>query len=241
MMLLPVISILAFLAIPLRVTACEGDCIVGTTNAMRNNYKAPVQCVVQTIGQEIIDRFGLVSQDSKTLSPDSLLAPVMKTYRNTSYSDLETNIFPGYFHGKCQDVDGVDPDGCPNPDCPVVCGTPGSIVHFYSIFCEIAHNTTAQSLASSVSPPSASYRALEDRVAAQMPQPRLGGPGPQNLRYRRSTVFPGDKPSVSPSFVPDLRNILDQIPIVLTDCCGGPGLPLCTWEKKMKALILSYP
>lgn len=192
-------------------------------------------------GQEIIDRFRLVSQDSKTLSPDSLLAPIMKTYGNTSYSVLETRIFPGFFHGKCQNASNVDPPGCPKPDCPVVCGTPGSMVHFYSKFCELAHDAIAQSLASAVSPHSASYRALEDSVAAQMPQPRFGGPGPQMLRYRRPTVFAGDERSVSPSFVPDLRSILEQIPMVLTDCCGGSELPLCTWKKKMEALILSYP
>ncbi|OJA19198.1 hypothetical protein AZE42_10786 [Rhizopogon vesiculosus] len=31
---------------------------------------------------------------------------------------LETAIFPRYFHGKCQDANGVDAPGCPNPDCP---------------------------------------------------------------------------------------------------------------------------
>jgi hypothetical protein len=170
---------------------------------------------------------------------------MMKAYRNQSFSHLKTNMFPGFFHGKCQ-VDGVDPEGCPNPDCPVVCGTPGSIVHFYSTFCQIAYNTSSDSLMSSVSPSSASYRALENNVAAHMPKLEMG-PGPQILRFRRSILFAGDETaSVSPvnteeNFVPVLRSILDQIPAVLEDCCGGPDLSLCRWESKMKALILSYP
>ncbi|KAJ6595643.1 hypothetical protein DFH09DRAFT_144222 [Mycena vulgaris] len=243
-MLLPILSILAFLAVPLRVTACEDECPVGITNALVANYQRPVKCVAEQIGQEIIDRLGLVPQGSTKLSPDSLLAPVMKAYRNDSFSDLETSIFPGFFHGKCQ-IDGVDPEGCPNPDCPVVCGTPGSIVHFFSIFSQIAHNTTVDSLMSSVSPRSPSYLALEKSVVAHK-RTLETGPGPQILRFRRSLLFTNDAPSVSPianqeDIVPVLRNILEQIPMALEDCCGGSDIPLCRWEKKMKTLILSYP
>ncbi|KZV75881.1 hypothetical protein PENSPDRAFT_680614 [Peniophora sp. CONT] len=35
------------------------------------------------------------------------------------------------FRGKYQQDDG-EPEGCPNPDCPVVCGIPGSLVDIYS-------------------------------------------------------------------------------------------------------------
>ncbi|KAJ7485544.1 hypothetical protein FB451DRAFT_1083002 [Mycena latifolia] len=241
-MLLSLISILALFVV--RATACEDECPVGITNALVANYQRPVKCVIETIGQEIIDTLGLVTQGSTKLSPDSLLAPIMKAYRNNSYSDLETNIFPRYFHGKCQ-VNGVDPKGCPNPDCPVVCGTPGSIVHFYSTFTQIAYNTTLDSLLSCVSPHSASYRAFEKGVAAHLGELETG-PGPQILRFRRSLLFADNEPSVSPianqeNFVPILRGMLEQIPMALEDCCGGSDLPLCIWETKMKALILSYP
>ncbi|KAJ7691769.1 hypothetical protein B0H17DRAFT_1010882 [Mycena rosella] len=243
-MLLSLISILALLATPLRVTACEDECPVGITNALVANYQRPVKCVTEKIGQKIINKLGLVAQDSTTLSPDSLLAPMMKAYRNTSYTDLNTNIFPGFFHGKCQ-VDGVDPVGCPNPDCPVVCGTPGSIVHFFSTFSQIGYNTTSDSLMSCVSPHSASYSALEKSVAAHLPKSEMG-PGPQILRFRRSLVFANDEPSVSSianreNFVSVLRSILEQIPMALEDCCGGLDRPLCLWERALKTLILSYP
>ena len=58
---------------------------------------------------------------------------------------METAIFPSYFHGKCQ-VNGVNPPGCPNPDCPVVCGTPGSLVHFFPTLRGIAYNQTRKRL-----------------------------------------------------------------------------------------------
>lgn len=51
-----------------------------------------------------------------------LIAPINSHWHNTIYDQTEKAIFPGYFHGKCQRViDGVlkDPEGCPNPDCPV--------------------------------------------------------------------------------------------------------------------------
>ena len=48
-----------------------------------------------------------------------LLRPVTDAYKSDAYNGMETAIFPSYFHGKCQQ-DGVDPPGCPNPDCPVV-------------------------------------------------------------------------------------------------------------------------
>ena len=56
------------------------------------------------------------------------LQPITQTYANRSYDGMEHAIFPSFFHGKCLDSKGREPDGCPNPDCPIVCGTPGSLV-----------------------------------------------------------------------------------------------------------------
>ena len=76
---------------------------------------------------------------------------------------METAIFPSYFHGKCQ-RNGVDPAGCPNPDCPVVCGTPGSLVHFYPKLRYIAYNQTRALLADLAAPGSQSYEKAESAV-----------------------------------------------------------------------------
>lgn len=79
---------------------------------------------------------------------------------------METAIFPSYFHGKCQrfSKDGQDPPGCPNPDCPVVCGTPGSLVHFYSTLRLIAFNETRSLLEGFVKPGSHPYKQIEQLI-----------------------------------------------------------------------------
>lgn len=58
------------------------------------------------------------------------LQPIYDCIDASAFNETLTAVFPGKFHGKCQ-INGVNPPGCPNPDCPVVCGTPGSMVHFY--------------------------------------------------------------------------------------------------------------
>ena len=70
------------------------------------------------------------------------LEPIQAAYRTQAYQNMETGIFPSYFHGKCLDKNGQEPAGCPKPDCPVVCGTPGSMVHFYPRLRFIAFNQT---------------------------------------------------------------------------------------------------
>ena len=43
------IRLLVLLAVPVTVLACEGDCIVGITNAWLGNYTRPVNTVLNTI------------------------------------------------------------------------------------------------------------------------------------------------------------------------------------------------
>lgn len=109
-------------------------------------------------------------QISQTLLPaerhsDSMsyLRPIISTYKDNSYDGMRTAIFPSYFHGKCQ-RNGVDPPGCPNPDCPVVCGTPGSLVHFYPTLRFIAYNHTRSSLQRLCSPGNDAYERVERAV-----------------------------------------------------------------------------
>ena len=91
------------------------------------------------------------------------LRPISEKYWNDAYNGMETAIFPSYFHGKCQQ-DGVDPPGCPNPDCPVVCGTPGSLVHFYGKLRYIAFNQTRHLLDTIATPGSDAYNQVEQNV-----------------------------------------------------------------------------
>ncbi|RPD61479.1 hypothetical protein L227DRAFT_574555 [Lentinus tigrinus ALCF2SS1-6] len=107
----------------------------------------------------------------------------MSAYEKQSYSGMEDAIFPSFFHGKCLDDDGNTPPGCPNPDCPVVCGTPGSMVHFYSKLRYIAFNQTYHLLEALAAPGSDTYQKVEDMVMAAAKQ------SPQKRRIY-SRVFP---------------------------------------------------
>ncbi|KAJ7185480.1 hypothetical protein C8R46DRAFT_1185202 [Mycena filopes] len=226
------LSVLAFMAIPLRVVACEGDCIVDITNAFLGNYSYVVETVMAQTGDAIIRELNLTD-----LSPKELMHPIMTAYANESYMSLETAIFPGYFHGKCQDLQtGVDPEGCPNPDCPVVCGTPGSLVHFYSKLRYIAFNDTRHLLASCAS---ASTSSVEDIAFTHQPRSNSDTTlAPRILRFRRAAT----EPSASREDVNRVvQDALKKIPDQMNVTCGGSGYPNCSWEKAMKEYILTFP
>ncbi|KAF8190420.1 hypothetical protein K438DRAFT_1832043, partial [Mycena galopus ATCC 62051] len=110
-MRLSFLSVSVFLAVPLLVGACEGDCITDTTAAMRTNYENPVHYVLEDIAQKIIDKL----LPGSTESPSALIQPL-----------LAARHIPRLLSRQVP-TNGIDPKGCPNPDCPVVCGTPGSI------------------------------------------------------------------------------------------------------------------
>ncbi|VDC00193.1 unnamed protein product [Peniophora sp. CBMAI 1063] len=148
-----------FAALASTARACEGACIVGVTDVWLSNYTAVVQNVFDQTSKAIAER--LVPNHAGDAS--SYLRPLAEQYNNASYDGMEKAIFPSYFHGKCQQ-DGVEPEGCPNPDCPVVCGTPGSLVHFYSTLRFIAFNQTRTLLQDIMSPGSPGYQQLEDAV-----------------------------------------------------------------------------
>ena len=84
---------------------------------------------------------------------------------------MEAAIFPHYFHGKCLDAAGNEPAGCPNPDCPIVCGTPGSLVHFFPKLRYIAFNQTYHLLKTLSTPGTPTYAAVEKAVLAASDSP----------------------------------------------------------------------
>jgi len=170
---------------------------------------------------------------------------------------METAIFPRYFHGKCQ-RDGVEPPGCPNPDCPVVCGTPGSLIHFYPKLCSIAFNETYYMLKSLTTPGSGAYEQVEKAVLADVSRST-----PRMLRIYPRYIFrslldvasnsdihtTADVLSVkrSEDIKAGLKGILGKIPLLLRKTCSGSGMgetneySACSWEVAMKKYILSFP
>lgn len=172
------------------------------------------------------------------------LEPITRTYADKAYDGMEVAIFPSYFHGKCL-VDGVEPDGCPNPDCPVVCGTPGSLVHFYGKLRYLAYNQTRHILKELSTPGSATYEQVEQNVLEGSSKTR------RSMRiYARSSPY-GTVPMVLKKREEDvkarLKSTMETISELLGQTCGTSGdgntnsLPQCDWEDAMKPYILSFP
>jgi hypothetical protein len=171
---------------------------------------------------------------------------------------MRTAIFPSYFHGKCQQ-NGVEPQGCPNPDCPVVCGTPGSLVHFFPTLRFIAFKSTRDTLQRLCSPGSDEYKKTENAVARAATTTRKSG-----SKQRRVSTFSDGVGGELVHGVPSRKNfqyvrkreedvgkafkeIMRQVPDLLEQVCGGKptedgsALPDCSWEAAMKAFILTFP
>ena len=175
----------------------------------------------------------------------SYLQPIFDAYQNSAYDSMENAIFPSFFHGKCLDENGVEPAGCPNPDCPIVCGTPGSMVHFYPHMRYIAFNSTTHLLRRMTAPGSDTYNQVENLFmqGAQNGQLSL-----RNLRvYGRSMPIMLELQKRKESLQNNLRMIFDRVDPLMEMNCGGTGrgdtngLPQCSWEDEMKQFILSYP
>ena len=173
-----------------------------------------------------------------------LLRPLTDAYAASAFDIMRTAIFPSYFHGKCLQ-DGVQPPGCPNPDCPVVCGTPGSLVHFYAKLRYIAYNATSHLLRTLADPASDTAKQVEQAVldAAHQNARRM-------LRvYARAAPY-GASPFALRKREEDtrakLRAIMAKAAPLLLEFCGGAngatnGLPFCSWEDAMKGYILTFP
>ncbi|KAG5638338.1 hypothetical protein H0H81_000581 [Sphagnurus paluster] len=229
--------------LPVIVSACEGECIVGITNAYIGNYTDPVNTFLEQLVNEVVTK---VLPNRRYASPPiNLIQPIVTAYQKTAYKNLETAIFPSYFHGKCQqpnpdDPDGpwVNPPGCPNPDCNVVCGTPGSMVHFFPKLRYLAFNAIRKQLVESTTPGSEAYQAMEKMVI------REAG-GPKNRKRAAGTLMPALRREEQAKG--QFKEVMHQTSSIMERICGGTGngktngLPKCSWEKAMKEFILSYP
>src|SRR5882762_8664324 len=255
-----------FLAVPGTVLACEDECMAGVTNAWLGNYTTSVQdmwkaivsipqteCVfARLICLQAVQMGNAVTHHRRrdTDKIMSYMQPLLAAYDNSSYDSLKFAIFPSHFHGKCQQ-NGVDPPGCPNPDCPVVCGTPGSLVHFYAVLRHIVFKTLLATITNITTPGSDSYNQVEDAFVKDASQParmvrwyvRSREGGNLDSRNRNLPYMRKREEKMRTQF----KAIMKRAPILLANACGEPAtdandaLPGCSWNATMIPYILSFP
>ena len=227
-------------------------------------YRVPVYREMSSCRSHTFADASQAQQISRDLLPagshhDSMqyLYPITSAYKDSSYDGMRTAIFPNYFHGKCQ-RNGIDPPGCPNPDCPVICGTPGSLVHFFPTLRFIAYNYTRGTLQRLCSPGNHAYERTERSIVQAAAGPR--GRGGERRRvpwFEYAVARAGGGLSEGRDFSytrrqeegvkKRLEEIMRQGANLLEQACGGhpsedeAALPKCSWEKSMKAYILSFP
>ncbi|EIW54985.1 uncharacterized protein TRAVEDRAFT_131048 [Trametes versicolor FP-101664 SS1] len=234
-----------FLAVPATVFACEGDCIVAITNAFLGNYSRPMQSVMGSMAAQISN---IIPSHPDEQTAMTYLQPIISAYQKEAYQGMETAIFPNFFHGKCLNDQGIEPDGCPNPDCSIVCGTPGSMVHYYSKLRFIAFNETYHHLQRLCTPGTDAYKRAEQAVVAAA--------GHDERRRSSSRIYSRalSNAVLVPVFLKraddvksEFKSIMQQAHGLLSAACGGDGvqetngLPECSWEEAMKEYILSFP
>lgn len=181
----------------------------------------------------------------------SYLNPLIEEYNKRAYDYMENAIFKSCFHGKCLDPNtGLEPAGCPNPDCPLICGTPGSLIHFYARLKAIAFNSTVGLFGNIIDPDSAAYRKVEQRIvkaASSNTRRRF-------LRFNRFDLARQSELGRERNFEDIagrgdehikqvMKTLFQQFPGQLADVCGGSsnGIPNCSWEQTMHDYILSFP
>ncbi|TFK73523.1 hypothetical protein BDN72DRAFT_956518 [Pluteus cervinus] len=233
-----VLALCFLLALPEMVSACEADCQQGITNAIIGNYSSIVDSALFRLGreddQDIAKALTKQCGYSPKLSPDlynnaaplssyrtRYLSAIQNEYHTRVFPALKYKLFNKYFHGKCQ-VNGTNPAGCPNPDCPVVCGTPGSMIHFYPKVVSISFDTIQSILRETTAPFSKANVAVEKKALADSSK---GGKYCHSKNGLRREV----------------KKDLAAFPAQLIQACGGPGLFECSWEAKMKEYILTFP
>ncbi|THH30898.1 hypothetical protein EUX98_g3289 [Antrodiella citrinella] len=235
---------LILVTVPVTVSACEGDCIVGITNTYLDYYdKGPIEEIYKTVASQISD---IMPNHPGPSTVMTYLQPILDAYKQQAYDGMETAIFPSYFHGKCLDANGNEPAGCPNPDCPIVCGTPGSLVHFFPHLRYIAFNQTRHIMNDLTRPGSDTYKQVEQNVleAAQNGHQASA----RMLRvYGRSMPIVLELQKRASSMKDQIRVAMDRVTPLLELKCGGSGngdtngLPDCSWEEDLKKYILSFP
>ncbi|KAL4257579.1 hypothetical protein AB1N83_010217 [Pleurotus pulmonarius] len=221
-MFIQLLSIIALFILPGSL-ACEGECIVGITNAWMGNFTyGPLRQVAFAFHAELQK---LVPCPDKI--PGYYGTPLLEDFaKDGLYDKMSDAIFSNFFHGKCVDAEGNTPPGCPNPSCSVVCGTPGSLVFYYEKLSSIALGIARAHLEAILGPNSPTRKRLETLFMRE-------------ARVRRSYIR-GRAGSASPSkdLLQRFHELIDEVIEAFRNSCRNGG---CNWEKEMKSYILTFP
>ncbi|KAG1846079.1 hypothetical protein DFJ58DRAFT_843600 [Suillus subalutaceus] len=131
------------------------------------------------------------------------------------------------------DANGVNPPGGPNPDCPKVCGTPGSMVHFYPTLIKIVFDETTNLLANLTAPGTKPYNQITTNGLW-----RTSTRGRRKRMENLSRIMPARS---THSIQQGLKKIMKELRGRPVETCGGSNLSFCSWEQPMKEFILQYP
>ncbi|KAJ4490217.1 hypothetical protein J3R30DRAFT_47702 [Lentinula aciculospora] len=242
---------------PLSASACEGPCITNTTDKYIEKFTTPVKTLLGYTNIKIASRFYIPSTAD-------CASHLQDAYHKVAYASLENAIFPSYFHGKCEQhtANGtlVNPPGCPNPDCPVVCGTPGSMVHFFPVLRNITVTTHEEIFALLTKQDSASFQDVKTCVLNAMPAKKCPNKDASHTTRSFSRLFAARFPRSlargsftglsrretcfdDATFEKDLHDVLQAGMVQMwPDVCDAHNeYAKCNWEKEMKAFILQFP
>jgi hypothetical protein len=189
------------------------------------------------------------------------ITPLLSSYEGNAYSRMETAIFSSYFHGKCEDPKtGTAPAGCPNPSCPVVCGTPGSMAYHFPKLRRIAFDTVHAMLLEHTREGCDTYNAVQRTVqrftVTQASSNQTTRSIPRIFWARKDLdLFLPEFESMyltkrADDFSARLKPILESVPDRLAKACGYVGadgdgsadeLQECSWKKETVAYIIQFP
>ncbi|KAL0577195.1 hypothetical protein V5O48_004793 [Marasmius crinis-equi] len=242
------LSTVVLCILPALVFACEEVCMNGTVAETLRIYTTRV----------LEPLFGHKEQE---LQAPRCLDPLRRAVQVHSPDALHSYIFKGFFHGKCQ-RNGIEPEGCPNPDCPSRCGTPGSMVHFYSTFRRLAFNAIRDTIGNQTENGSPVYKQMEACIEQRgtvrrkeaplrlLPRVYANRDLSLPILYMREPfeVYPGVEGAMfkrqkEQSVATHLQDLAQE----LEGYCGleakesRTDLKKCSWEKEMKKFILQYP
>ncbi|KAG7095413.1 hypothetical protein E1B28_006162 [Marasmius oreades] len=225
--------------------ACEEVCKSGTISKLMDKYTT-----------DVLEPY-FARKEEQFQVPHSL-DPLRHAIQLECPDVLNANVF-GYFRGKCQ-RNGIEPKGCPNPDCPSRCGTPGSMVHFFPKLRRLGFESIRTVIKNHTDPTSPTYKQIQARVEQGRELRKKGAP----MRFQPRTYGNRDIPisvlymrqpfEIHPK-MEDVYNhkrsgdsdILHEFVPGFEASCGykaeesGTDLKNCSWEAEMKNFILQFP